>query len=117
MLLKRELPFEEVPRLWEACWGAPTGLLNVSADVQISTSGGNGGRGSNDRILAVSEDFTLYCCAAILQRKEKELIASSSSLESIFQHLRGVRSHADELVRLATRLARADVARQQMDDK
>jgi hypothetical protein len=76
MLLKRELPFEEVPRLWEACWCASTGL-----SVQPNVGGGNGSQGSGAgeaSAPAVGEDFVLYCCAAILERKQKELIKSGN---------------------------------------
>ena len=126
MLLKRELPFEEVPRLWEACWCASTGLAETSASVQRRAGGGDIGPGSSDgnsRIngagrtcadagtSAASEDFLLYCCAAILQRKQKELIKSGNSLEHFFQCLRGVQSHAPELVQRAAGLARGDMKR------
>ena len=126
MLLKRELPFEEVPRLWEACWCASTGLTEISANVQGRAGGGDGGPGSSDGAtmtngagrtcadagtFAASEDFVLFCCAAILQRKQKELIKSCDSLEHIFQCLRGVQSHAPELVQQAARLARGDMKR------
>jgi hypothetical protein len=107
MLLKRELPFEEVPRLWEACWCASTGL-----GVQPSTGGGSQGSGDGATSApAVGEDFVLYCCAAILERKQKELIKSGNSLEIFFHCLRGVQSHAPELVQRAARLAQVDMKR------
>ena len=76
MLLKRELPFEEVPRLWEACWCAPAALADQDQ----------------------SEDFVLCCCAAILQRRQKELL-KGKSLETFFTALRNVQVSAAELVR------------------
>ena len=76
MLLKRELPFEEVPRLWEACWCAPAALADQDQ----------------------SEDFVLCCCAAILQRRQKELL-KGKSLEAFFTALRNVQVSAAELVR------------------
>ena len=112
MLLKRELPFEEVPRLWEACWCAST-CLGVQ-----SSAGGGGSQGSGageGSTPAVGEDFVLYCCAAILERKQKELIKSGNSLENFFHCLRGVQSHASELVQRAAQLAQADMKRNRMD--
>ena len=106
MLLKRELPFDEVPRLWEACWCAQTGLAPIPvADPQHGDGDKDGaadasgtGRAANARAVSVGEDFLLYCCAAILQRKQKEMIKSGNSLEDFFHCIRGVQSHALKLV-------------------
>ena len=131
MLLKRELPFEEVPRLWEASWCASAGLaptptnvqpgigVGVQDGVEDGQSGSDGATGAGDGAGicadACGEDFMLYCCAAILQRKQKELIKSGNSLENFFHCLRGVQSHAPELVQRAARLAQADMKRNRMD--
>lgn len=117
MLLKRELPFDEVPRLWEACWCAQTGLAPIPvADPQHGDGDKDGaadasgtGRAANARAVSVGEDFLLYCCAAILQRKQKEMIKSGNSLEDFFHCIRGVQSHALKLVEEGAALARADM--------
>lgn len=119
MLLKRELPFDDVPRLWEACWCASAGLTPISTDSQPHDgrrvgSGGpriiNGTAGvATADLMAVDQDFVLYCCAAVLQQKQKEIIKSGKSLEDLFHCLRGVHYHAPELLRWAARLAQSDV--------
>lgn len=94
MLLKRELPFEEVGRLWEGCWGAHAVLPNA----------------------ATADDILLYCCAVILVRRQKQLLKVKDGMAGVMNCLKegggaGVEPlehSAHELLHAAAEMARAE---------
>lgn len=126
MLLKRELPFEEVPRLWEACWCAPAALsIAAPADAADAAAAADADHTVLADVVAaapapvaavvaasndVGDEFVLYCCAAILQKTQKALL-KGKSVEDFFHSLRQVQVQcpATELVQAGAALARREL--------
>jgi hypothetical protein len=67
MLLKRELPFEQVARLWEGVWGSVAVLQDHPR---------------------AAEDLVLYCCAVLLKRKQPMLLKAKGGLAGVMMCLK-----------------------------